>query len=106
MTRLDLSELIIWVFALAVTTSLIVTTAMYDWDQQQVEAATEQAKTPLVFPLNESKLIEIYERSFYEANSSTARSVSERHKFAMGAVQTAASRYHQLNQEIAKYDAP
>ena len=106
MTRLDRQALSLWIVWAILTASLVTATAMHDWGQQQVEAATEQAKIPLVPPLNESKLIEVYERSFYEANSSTARSVSERHKFAMGAVQTAASRYHQLNQEIAKYDAP
>lgn len=106
MTRSESWELSIWASVLIACTFILFTNATHDHDQQQVEARTEQAKAPLVPPLNESKMIEIYERAFYEANGQINRSVEQRHEFAMGAVQTAASRYHQLNQEIAKYDAP
>ena len=106
MTRSESWELSIWASVLIACTFILFTNATHDHDQQQVEARTEQAKAPLVPPLNESKMIEIYERSFYDTNNSSYRTVADRHRFAMGAVQTAASRYHQLNQEIAKYDAP
>ena len=93
--------LFIWCYV-AYTTSMGEARARYIERNPPIPALTEGA--PLAFPLNQNKMIEIYERAFFDRNSSLFRTVEERHKYAMDAVYTATSRYNQLMQEIAKHD--
>lgn len=104
MTQFNREYIGVLVVLVSIAASLVTATAMYDWDQQKAEAAEQAVAAPYVFPLTKNKMIEIYEQAFYECNNQYGVSVKERHKFAMGAVQTAPSRYNQLMQEIAKHD--